>query len=186
MHTFHLGGLDADSEEQSCHCNVDKHLVRDKQCPVCKTPIDIMERLDRPSGKGQGAQDDAGNAESAAAAATAAASSAELGSGDGAAAADVVVATAVAVEELPAAAAAARAEEVAVVPSPRSQQPQQPEGAALVAATIGEGGGGRVSHTMTGQPWKPRQNPHFSVASACGARHGSDLSDFDSLDLVEG
>lgn len=50
MHTFHVVGADADSE-QGRHCNVDKHLIRDKQCPVCKTPIDIMERMDRASAK---------------------------------------------------------------------------------------------------------------------------------------
>lgn len=36
MHTFHV---------THGHCDIDKHLVRDKQCPLCKTPIDIMVRL---------------------------------------------------------------------------------------------------------------------------------------------
>jgi len=43
MHVFHVVGADADPS-QGRHCNIDKHLVRDKQCPICKTPIDIMEQ----------------------------------------------------------------------------------------------------------------------------------------------
>jgi len=46
MHVFHVVGAEADPS-QDRHCNIDRHLVCDKQCPVCKTPIDIMERLDR-------------------------------------------------------------------------------------------------------------------------------------------
>eukprot|EP00931_Biecheleriopsis_adriatica_P060853 TRINITY_DN36557_c0_g1_i1.p1 TRINITY_DN36557_c0_g1~~TRINITY_DN36557_c0_g1_i1.p1 ORF type:complete len:666 (+),score=165.10 TRINITY_DN36557_c0_g1_i1:38-2035(+) len=46
MHVFHVVGADAGSC-QSRHCNIDRHLVVDKTCPVCKTPIDIMERLER-------------------------------------------------------------------------------------------------------------------------------------------
>lgn len=26
-------------------CNIDTHLVRDKQCPVCRTPIDVMDSM---------------------------------------------------------------------------------------------------------------------------------------------
>merc|ERR1719502_1571527 len=48
MHLFHVCGADAE-DSQSCHCNIDKHLVRDKQCPVCKTAVDFMERLDKNS-----------------------------------------------------------------------------------------------------------------------------------------
>lgn len=35
LHLFHTG--------DESHCNVDKHLVCDKKCPVCKTPIDVMQ-----------------------------------------------------------------------------------------------------------------------------------------------
>uniref|UniRef100_A0A7S1EX22 RING-type domain-containing protein n=1 Tax=Noctiluca scintillans TaxID=2966 RepID=A0A7S1EX22_NOCSC len=49
MHLFHVVGADADSDQGS-HCNVDRHLICDKQCPVCKTPIDVMTRTER--GKG--------------------------------------------------------------------------------------------------------------------------------------
>ncbi|CAE8732242.1 unnamed protein product, partial [Polarella glacialis] len=49
-HLFHVVGADTDSE-QSRHCNIDRHLVQDKHCPVCKTPIDIMaKRLERVEG----------------------------------------------------------------------------------------------------------------------------------------
>eukprot|EP00746_Dinoflagellata_sp_MGD_P010178 gnl/MRDRNA2_/MRDRNA2_120936_c0_seq1.p1 gnl/MRDRNA2_/MRDRNA2_120936_c0~~gnl/MRDRNA2_/MRDRNA2_120936_c0_seq1.p1 ORF type:complete len:643 (+),score=133.30 gnl/MRDRNA2_/MRDRNA2_120936_c0_seq1:61-1989(+) len=34
LHVFHA----------TCECNIDRHLVCDKNCPSCKTPIDIMER----------------------------------------------------------------------------------------------------------------------------------------------
>lgn len=34
LHVFHA----------ECECNIDRHLVCDKTCPSCKTPIDIMER----------------------------------------------------------------------------------------------------------------------------------------------
>eukprot|EP00913_Durusdinium_trenchii_P002858 g2646.t1 len=40
MHLFHVVG--GESSSQSRHCNIDRHLVLDKQCPICKTPIDIM------------------------------------------------------------------------------------------------------------------------------------------------
>lgn len=46
MHTFHVVGADAGGSELNGHCNIDKHLTRDKKCPVCKTPIDIMERIE--------------------------------------------------------------------------------------------------------------------------------------------
>eukprot|EP00440_Ansanella_granifera_P050873 gb/GFBE01055137.1/.p1 GENE.gb/GFBE01055137.1/~~gb/GFBE01055137.1/.p1 ORF type:complete len:713 (+),score=132.39 gb/GFBE01055137.1/:1-2139(+) len=46
MHIFHVVGADTESA-QGRHCNIDRHLVLDKQCPVCKTPIDIMERMER-------------------------------------------------------------------------------------------------------------------------------------------
>lgn len=46
MHAFHVVGGDMDSD-QGRHCNIDKHLVCDKSCPVCKTPIDVMARMDR-------------------------------------------------------------------------------------------------------------------------------------------
>mmetsp|Transcript_10179 Transcript_10179/g.24088 ORF Transcript_10179/g.24088 Transcript_10179/m.24088 type:complete len:423 (+) Transcript_10179:1-1269(+) len=45
MHCFHMVGGEP-SSSQGRHCNIDKHLVVNKQCPVCKTPIDIMERLE--------------------------------------------------------------------------------------------------------------------------------------------
>lgn len=45
MHLFHVVG--GESSSQSRHCNIDRHLVLDKQCPICKTPIDIMERMER-------------------------------------------------------------------------------------------------------------------------------------------
>eukprot|EP00928_Gymnodinium_smaydae_P100026 TRINITY_DN9708_c0_g1_i1.p1 TRINITY_DN9708_c0_g1~~TRINITY_DN9708_c0_g1_i1.p1 ORF type:complete len:787 (+),score=187.98 TRINITY_DN9708_c0_g1_i1:260-2362(+) len=51
LHTFHVAGADVDNEDaQNHHCNIDRHLVCDKQCPVCKTPIDIMERLPAANG----------------------------------------------------------------------------------------------------------------------------------------
>lgn len=71
MHLFHVVGADANAS-QSHHCNIDRHLVRDKQCPVCKTPVDFMERLDKssPAGKiGEGESlviADAGDASGAA------------------------------------------------------------------------------------------------------------------------
>ncbi|CAE7040717.1 rnf111 [Symbiodinium sp. CCMP2592] len=43
MHLFHVVGGES-SHCQGRHCNIDRHLVLDKQCPVCKTPIDVMER----------------------------------------------------------------------------------------------------------------------------------------------
>jgi hypothetical protein len=46
MHCFHVVGADSDAS-QGHHCNIDRHLVRDKQCPVCKTPVDFMDRLDK-------------------------------------------------------------------------------------------------------------------------------------------
>merc|ERR1719329_259840 len=45
MHCFHVVTADSDPC-QGRHCNIDRHLVRDKTCPVCKTPIDIMEQVD--------------------------------------------------------------------------------------------------------------------------------------------
>jgi len=48
MHLFHVVGADAE-QSQGQHCNIDRHLVRDKQCPVCKTPVDFMERIDKNS-----------------------------------------------------------------------------------------------------------------------------------------
>lgn len=55
MHIFHLVGAEehAEHEEPDHHCNIDRHLVRDKQCPVCKTPIDVMEHMARDMGKEQ-------------------------------------------------------------------------------------------------------------------------------------
>merc|ERR1719188_1016831 len=53
MHLFHVVSADADSE-QSRHCNIDRHLIQDKQCPVCKTPIDVMERVDGAYAKSSG------------------------------------------------------------------------------------------------------------------------------------
>jgi len=48
LHVFHVVGADADAEsDQGHHCNIDRHLIRDKQCPVCKTPVDIMEQVNR-------------------------------------------------------------------------------------------------------------------------------------------
>ena len=46
MHVFHVVGGEA-SASQGRHCNIDRHLVLDKQCPICKTPIDVMERMER-------------------------------------------------------------------------------------------------------------------------------------------
>lgn len=38
MHTFHVVDAAGEGEvEQGGHCNIDRHLIRDKQCPVCKT-----------------------------------------------------------------------------------------------------------------------------------------------------
>jgi len=51
MHIFHVVGADSDPS-QGRHCNIDRHLVRDKHCPICKTPIDFMERMDRAAVKG--------------------------------------------------------------------------------------------------------------------------------------
>lgn len=48
MHLFHVVGGES-SHCQGRHCNIDRHLVLDKQCPVCKTPIDVMERMERES-----------------------------------------------------------------------------------------------------------------------------------------
>lgn len=45
MHLFHVVGGEASL--QGRHCNIDRHLVLDKQCPICKTPIDIMEQVER-------------------------------------------------------------------------------------------------------------------------------------------
>jgi len=52
MHLFHVVTGSSDSS-QSQHCNIDKHLVRDKQCPVCKTSIDFMERKDKNASDGK-------------------------------------------------------------------------------------------------------------------------------------
>eukprot|EP00397_Hematodinium_sp_SG-2012_P016209 GEMP01016530.1.p1 GENE.GEMP01016530.1~~GEMP01016530.1.p1 ORF type:complete len:445 (+),score=77.57 GEMP01016530.1:79-1413(+) len=35
LHVFHT----------CIECNIDTHLVRDKQCPVCRTPIDVMDSM---------------------------------------------------------------------------------------------------------------------------------------------
>jgi len=48
MHLFHVVGGES-SHCQGRHCNIDRHLVLDKQCPVCKTPIDVMEHMERES-----------------------------------------------------------------------------------------------------------------------------------------
>merc|ERR1719379_2985031 len=48
MHVFHVVGADIDAS-QGRHCNIDRHLICDKQCPVCKTPIDVMERANKSS-----------------------------------------------------------------------------------------------------------------------------------------
>eukprot|EP00927_Polykrikos_kofoidii_P017973 TRINITY_DN18253_c0_g2_i1.p1 TRINITY_DN18253_c0_g2~~TRINITY_DN18253_c0_g2_i1.p1 ORF type:complete len:857 (+),score=184.54 TRINITY_DN18253_c0_g2_i1:119-2689(+) len=45
MHIFHVVGADKDTA-QGTHCSIDRHLTCDKQCPVCKTPIDIMVTKD--------------------------------------------------------------------------------------------------------------------------------------------
>lgn len=45
MHLFHVVGGEASL--QGRHCNIDRHLVLDKQCRICKTPIDIMEQVER-------------------------------------------------------------------------------------------------------------------------------------------
>ncbi|CAE7203616.1 rnf111-b, partial [Symbiodinium pilosum] len=50
MHLFHVVGGES-SSSQGRHCNIDRHLVLDKQCPVCKTPIDIMEKMEREQGQ---------------------------------------------------------------------------------------------------------------------------------------
>mmetsp|Transcript_31637 Transcript_31637/g.73851 ORF Transcript_31637/g.73851 Transcript_31637/m.73851 type:complete len:761 (+) Transcript_31637:84-2366(+) len=50
MHLFHV--VAADSKAcQGRHCNIDRHLVCDKHCPVCKTPIDVMEQMERNNAK---------------------------------------------------------------------------------------------------------------------------------------
>ncbi|OLP86737.1 E3 ubiquitin-protein ligase arkadia [Symbiodinium microadriaticum] len=63
MHLFHVVGGES-SHCQGRHCNIDRHLVLDKQCPVCKTPIDVMERMEREaqanSANSQASQPDAG------------------------------------------------------------------------------------------------------------------------------
>mmetsp|Transcript_51141 Transcript_51141/g.119847 ORF Transcript_51141/g.119847 Transcript_51141/m.119847 type:complete len:705 (+) Transcript_51141:53-2167(+) len=46
LHLFHVVNADAKAS-QGRHCNIDRHLVCDKHCPVCKTPIDVMEQMER-------------------------------------------------------------------------------------------------------------------------------------------
>jgi len=76
LHVFHVVGADAESD-QGHHCNIDRHLIRDKQCPVCKTPVDIMEQVNRDlkggdsaDASGAAGSTDAVGAEAAVAAAT--------------------------------------------------------------------------------------------------------------------
>jgi len=38
LHVFHTISTSSD-------CSIDTHLVRDKQCPICRTPIDVMDSL---------------------------------------------------------------------------------------------------------------------------------------------
>eukprot|EP00929_Paragymnodinium_shiwhaense_P027357 TRINITY_DN16069_c0_g1_i2.p1 TRINITY_DN16069_c0_g1~~TRINITY_DN16069_c0_g1_i2.p1 ORF type:complete len:846 (+),score=240.37 TRINITY_DN16069_c0_g1_i2:114-2651(+) len=47
LHVFHVSSGDKDGNQCHNECNIDRHLTCDKQCPVCKTPIDIMDRLTR-------------------------------------------------------------------------------------------------------------------------------------------
>jgi len=42
LHIFHMTDAHLETTEQCRHCNIDKHLIHNKQCPVCKLPIDIM------------------------------------------------------------------------------------------------------------------------------------------------
>jgi len=63
LHVFHVVGADAESD-QGHHCNIDRHLIRDKQCPVCKTPVDIMEQVNRDLKGGDASANAAGAAAS--------------------------------------------------------------------------------------------------------------------------